>query len=311
MNIHAIDLNLLGVLHAVLGERSATRAAKRLHVTQSAVSNALARLRIIVGDPLVVRRGMGVVPTPRGEELGAAIAGAMKQLEEALDREGGFVPEESARTFTFAAADNNQITDVPRIAALFARRMPKAILRVVSADYLIASDGLAAGLVDATIAPVAAVQDGYRSSPALPEKVALLVRRDHPLAGKRVTPKVYSALSHIDIEISLGRPGSGHKVAMAELRRLGLQRNVAVRVPYFTTAALIASKTDLVASVPRRAADIFTAMLPLRTLATTFTIRPMPMALVWHERTHADPGARYFRALITEALAPAGRGAGP
>lgn len=250
MNLYAIDLNLLAVLHAVLEERSATRAARKLHVTQSAVSNALARLRQVLGDPLVVRSGRGIVPTPRGAELGPAIAAAMNQLDAAIDRGRGFVAAESTRTFTFAAADNTQVTDVPKIAALFAEELPQATLRVVSADYLVATDGLATGAVDATISPAALLPEGARTAPVLPERAALLVREGHPLSGQRVTPKMYASMGHIDIEIVLGRTGVGHKLAMDELRRLGLERNVVARVPYFTTAALIASKTDLVASVP-------------------------------------------------------------
>jgi DNA-binding transcriptional LysR family regulator len=302
MNLYSIDLNLLAVLHAVLEERSATRAARKLHVTQSAVSNALARLRQVLGDPLVVRSGRGIVPTPRGAELGPAIAAAMSQLDAALDRGRGFVAAESTRTFTFAAADNTQVTDVPKIAALFAKELPGATLRVVSADYLVATDGLATGTVDATISPAASLPEGARTAPVLPERAALLVREGHPLSGQRVTPKMYASMGHIDIEIALGRTGVGHKLAMEELRRLGLERNVAVRVPYFSTAALIASKTDLVASVPRRAAEIFVQMLPLRILETVFPLRPMAMSLVWHERTHEDPGAKYFRGLVLRAI---------
>src|SRR6185312_1625580 len=101
MNLSALDLNLLLVLHAVLDEGSATRAAKRLNVTQSAVSNALARLRALLGDPLVVRSGKGLVPTPRGAELAPELAAVMARLESALDR-GVFVPGASTRTFTLA-----------------------------------------------------------------------------------------------------------------------------------------------------------------------------------------------------------------
>src|SRR5579859_1263038 len=98
MNLSALDLNLLAVLHAVLEERSATRAAKRLHVTQSAVSNALARLRVVIGDPLVVRNGRGIVPTPRAQELAPAIAEVMAKLASALDRGKTFAPERTTRT---------------------------------------------------------------------------------------------------------------------------------------------------------------------------------------------------------------------
>ena len=300
MNIFSIDVNLLVVLHAVLEERSATRAARKLHVTQSAVSNALARLRLLLEDPLVVRSGRGVVPTPRAAELAPLLATALRQLDGALQRRD-FSPAESTRTFTFAAADNTQVTDVPQLAALFAARLPRAFLRIVSPDYLAATDGLVSGTVDATIGPTAVRGDGLHSLPLLPEALALLVRRDHPLARRRITPALYATMAHIDLELALGRPGVGHKLVMDELQRQRLERHVAMRVPNFATAALIASRTDLVASVPRRAAEAFAAMLPLTLLRQAFALRPMPMSLLWHERTHEDAGARYFRDLVVEA----------
>src|SRR6478672_13503565 len=107
VNLSAVDLNLFLVLHAVLEERSATRAAARLHVTQSAVSNALARLRVLLGDPLVVRSGRGLVPTPRAEELAPLLREIAERVALALDRRG-FVPEQSTRTFTIGLADSYQ-----------------------------------------------------------------------------------------------------------------------------------------------------------------------------------------------------------
>src|SRR5690348_14749366 len=129
VNLATVDLNLFLVLHAVLEERSATRAAARLHVTQSAVSNALARLRDLLGDPLVVRSGRGLVPTPRAGELAPLLREVVDRLALALDRRG-FVPEESTRTFTIALADSHQMCEAPRIARAFAGRLPRATLRV-------------------------------------------------------------------------------------------------------------------------------------------------------------------------------------
>src|SRR5689334_24895874 len=111
MNLSAIDLNLFLVLHAVLEERSATKAARRLNVTQSAVSNARARLRDVLGDPLVVRSGRGLVPTPRAIEIQPRLQEVATRLERAIDNRG-FVLEESTRTFTICLADNHQACDV-------------------------------------------------------------------------------------------------------------------------------------------------------------------------------------------------------
>src|SRR5215470_13331019 len=119
VNLSSIDLNLFLVLHAVLEERSATRAAARLNVTQSAVSNALARLRRQLGDPLVVRHGRGIVPTPRAEELAPLLREATERLALAIDRRG-FIAAEATRTFTIALSDNYQACDAPRIARAFA-----------------------------------------------------------------------------------------------------------------------------------------------------------------------------------------------
>src|SRR6185369_9787465 len=121
VNLSAIDLNLFLVLHAVLEERSATRAAARLHVTQSAVSNALARLRVLLGDPLVVRSGRGLAPTPRAEEMAPLLREATERLALAVDRRG-FIAAETTRTFTIALADSHQACEVPRLAHAFAAR---------------------------------------------------------------------------------------------------------------------------------------------------------------------------------------------
>src|SRR6185437_3888355 len=158
MNLSNVDVNLFVVLHAVLEEGSATRAAKRLHVTQSAVSNALARLRELVGDPLVVRSGQGLVPTPRAEALAPHIAAAIGELERALEGGTGFAPAKSGRTFVLAAADSYQVRDVPRVAQAFAQHLPHAKLRVVSSDYLAVTNGMATGEIDAAFMPAPAVQ---------------------------------------------------------------------------------------------------------------------------------------------------------
>src|SRR5438552_4013133 len=131
-----LDLNLFLLLHTVLEENSTTRAAKRLSVTQSAVSNGLARLRVSLGDPLFVRSGRGLVPTPRATALRPLLAQAIGQLATAAEGGDVFAPEASTRRFTLAAGDNHQAREVPLIAAAFARELPRADLRVVSTDFL-------------------------------------------------------------------------------------------------------------------------------------------------------------------------------
>jgi DNA-binding transcriptional LysR family regulator len=301
VNLSAIDLNLFLVLHAVLEERSATRAAKRLNVTQSAVSNALARLRGALGDPLVVRHGRGLVATPRALELAPAIAAAIAGLAGAVDRGRGFVPAACTRTFTIAAADNHQISETAGIAAAFARTLPRAALRVVSADVLAASNGLASGEIDAAFVPAMLPVDAvYRSTPAFTEHGCIVVRRDHPGVGRTITKRQFNQLGHIDVEVALGKLGVVHRAAAQHWQRAGLERRVAITVPSFTVAAMMASRTDLVAGLPSRAAATLCKLFHLKALRSAFALPALEMALLWHERTDADPGAAYMRALVLD-----------
>src|SRR5688572_4989339 len=123
MKLSSLDLNLLLVLHTVLEEKSVAKAAASLHVTSSAVSNALGRLRGLLGDPLLVRHGRGLVPTRRATELAPRIRAAVMELQGALAANVPFVPVQTDRMFTLACADNDQIASVPRIAAAFTARM--------------------------------------------------------------------------------------------------------------------------------------------------------------------------------------------
>lgn len=301
MNLSTLDLNLFVVLHVVLEERSATRAARRLHVTQSAVSNAIARLRAVVGDPLVVRSGRGLAPTPRADELRPFIAQAIAQLQAAVDRGAAFDPRTSERSFTLSLSDNYQTSDAARIAEEFGRHLPRASLRLVSSDYLVATNGLASGDVDAAFAPSAMEAPGLRMRPLFEEQARIVVRRDHPRVRGKMTPKLFGELQHINVEVVLGRTGIGHRV----WQRAGLERKVAITVPYFTTAAMIASRTDCVVGLPGRVAEVLCRLLPLKVVATTFPLPKMGMSLVWHERTDADPGGRYFRDLVVKAAGAA------
>jgi len=302
MNLSNLDLNLFLLLHTMLEESSTTRAAKRLNVTQSAVSNGLGRLRAAIGDPLFVRSGRGLVATPRATELRPLVAQAIGQLAAAVERGRVFAPGESTRRFTIAAADNHQVREIPLVAAAFARALPRADLRVVSADYLVATDGLAKGEIDAAFFPTDMVLPGHHGLPVFEERAALVVRRDHPRVRGKLTPKLFGELAHIDVEVALGRKGFGHEQAMKHWRSSGLERRVLFTVPYFTTAALIAARTDCIAGLPGRVAETLAATLPIKIVPATFPLPVMGMSLVWHDRTDVDPGARFFRKLVVDAV---------
>jgi DNA-binding transcriptional LysR family regulator len=301
MNLSGIDTNLFLVLHAVLKERSATRAAKRLNVTQSAVSNSLTRLRALLNDPLVVRSGRGLVPTPRASELFPRVDSAISQLQSVLDQQPGVDPTEITRCFTLACSDGAQIHDVPRIAESLSRHMPRASLRIVSMDYLVASNGLESGEVDAMMATRRAAKGLYWAE-LYREDGVLILRRNHPRVSKRISREIFNLLQHIDVIITSGQSGHTRKLYEAFLKKNGLIRRIVLTVPTFTAAALAVARTDYASGVPRRVAEALSDYLPIKIVELPFHGFNADVALIWHSRTHSDAAARHFRETIIAAL---------
>ncbi len=298
MSLSRIDLNLLVVLHTVLAERSVVRAARRLHVTPSAVSNSLARLRTTLGDPLVTRSGAGIVPTPRAEELAPLLARLLREIERAIDGDV-FDPSSTTRQFTVAIADAGQIARLPSLTRLVAKEMPQARLRVVGIDTLLSTGGLAGTEVDVALAALPE-SAGIHTVPLYEEHTVLVARRGHPLGATRVTKAVLAELKHVDVEVA---PGRGLRDLGRSYARLGIERDVAVVVPSFVAAAAIVASTDFVATLPVTLLEALGPRLGLQALDTPASLLTISIQLAWHDRTMHDPAMRAFRALALRALA--------
>ncbi|MCY1033337.1 LysR family transcriptional regulator [Corallococcus sp. BB11-1] len=296
--ITSLDLNLLAMLHAVLTEGSVARAASRLHVTPSAVSNGLARLRSVLGDPLVTRKGRGIVPTPRALALAPAIARGLRELELAI-REASFEPTGCTRAFTLAVADAGQLTWVPRIVALMTEEMPRARLSVVGIDSLVSLGDLASPRIDLHIG-LAGRGTGLHLQPLLEERTVLVARGGHPALGARVSARVLGTLRHVGVEMVPGK--AFRDLVGAAYARAGIRREVAVTVPSFTAAAAVVASTDFVATLPGSLVAAQGTRLGVRAVNAPFPAHSVKIALCWHERTHADPAAGYLRGLVRRAV---------
>jgi DNA-binding transcriptional LysR family regulator len=297
VSLSTLDLNLLLVLDSVLAERSVARAARRLHVTPSAISNALARLRVALGDPLLVRRGRGVVPTPRANELAPIVARALRDLEAAVQG-GNFAAATTTRTFTLAIADVGQVVRLPRIAALLASEMPHARLRVVSIDSLVSLGGVAGPEVDVAIG-IAETVPGVHADSLFDEPSTLVARARHPAIKSR-SQRALAALRHVAVEMVPGR-GFRDPVAVA-YARANVAREVAMTVPTFSAAAAVVAATDYVATLPCSLLEVLGPRMDLRALAVAAPAHTLRMQLWWHERTHSDAALIAFRALVRRAL---------
>ncbi len=161
---------------------------------------------------------------------------------------------------------------------------------------------LAEGLIDVALGPAVPVKAPLYSEDACVETGALVVKRDHGSLKRRMSREAFNSLKHIDIEIAQGRRGTGYRLAQPVWLRQGLRREVALSVPSFTAALMAAARTEYIAAVPRRTAQVFCKMLPLKIVEADFELPVIRMALTWHARTNADEGSRYFRKLVLQCL---------
>lgn len=298
MSITSIDLNLLLVLHVVIAERNVARAADRLHVTPSAVSNALARLRGAMGDPLVTRKGRGIVPTPRAIELAPGIARAIRELEIALVNPP-FDAARCTRTFTLAVADIGQVAWVPRLATAMRRELPLAHLRVVGIDALVSLGDLNSSEIDLHLGSPGR-SPGLYVEPLLEEPSLLVARRDHSAVGRKLSRRAFAELRHVRVELVPGR--NFRDPHAATFARANVPREVVMTVPSFSAAAEVVAASDLVTMLPSSLLAAKGASLGLRPLMTSLPPYTTRIAMIWHERTHADPAACAFRTLVRRTV---------
>lgn len=287
-DIGGIDLNLLWVLHVLLEERSATGAARRLHVTQSAVSGALRRLRDLFDDPLMVRTARGLAPTPFAVDLRPRLSSALATL--------GLVvrAERTPRTITIACTDIVAASIVPAVAARLAAKSPGTLLRLVSVEAA-ASDALADGSVDLLIGIPPSTPRGCEGETIAEDRLVCVVRANHPARG-RMGAKHFTELPHVELALF----GNVDDRVDRALARIGLERRVALTVPHLLAIPPTVAGTDCVATISVRLARAY-RHLGLRTFAPPFAIAPLVLRQYWHRRTRKDDYVRLLRELVREA----------
>ncbi len=291
------DLNLLITLDVLLTQGNVTRAALRLGLSPSAMSRSLARLRETMGDPLLVRAGRGLVPTPRALELREKVSQLVVDAQAVLRPESAPDLKQLVRTFTLRTsegfAENFGSALVERVSALapgvrlsFVQKLDKdsAQLREGSID-------LETGVVAAMIGPEVRAQALFR------DRFVGVVRLGHSLSKATITPRRYSNGRHIGIS----RRGLEMRPIDEALSLLGLERNIAVVVGGFSTAVAMSRASDLIASVPERHTGNLRA--GMHTFTLPFTTPGFTVSLLWHPRSHADPAHRWLRGLIVETCA--------
>jgi DNA-binding transcriptional LysR family regulator len=291
------DLNLLVTLDVLLAEGSVARAARRLRLSPSAMSRALARLRATTGDPLLVRAGRGLVPTPRALELRGRIGPLVQDAEAVLRPAEALDLARLVRTFTLRTSEGFVENFGPALIARVGREAPGVRLRFVqkpdkdSAQLREGLVDLETGVVGETMGPELRTQALFR------DRFVGVMRKGHPLGKDRITPARYAAARHVFVS----RRGLDRGPIDDALARLGLQREIAAIVGGFATALALARTSDLIASVPERHTGILRAGMvsfPLPVAMPEITV-----SLLWHPRLDADPAHRWLRGCVREACA--------
>lgn len=304
VHLGTFDLNLLLALDALLTERSVTRASARIGVTQSAASHALARLRKLTGDELLVRGRDGMVPTLRAEAMGAPLRRALEDIRGTLSPPRAFEPKAARLRVFIGTSDYAELVLLPGIMARLGREAPGVELRVVALRDDPGSD-LASGKLDVVLMPPPLPSEEGPSIhylQVLSERFVCVARRDHPLAKKRaLTLSRFAAASHALIS-PWGMEGGLVDDALA---RLGLQRRVTVALPHAMVAPHVVASSDLLLTMPERVARVLAPPLglvvlepPPELLLTGFAI-----SMLWHERTDGDLARRWLRDVIVAEAA--------
>lgn len=294
-DIHAseVDLNLLVALDALVQERSVSRAAARLGLTQSAMSHRLRRLRERFDDELFVGGRGGMIPTPRAEELAAPIRRGLLELGLVLRQPEAFDPATSTRAFTLISKDYAEVVVVPRmlerlgtlapgLGFMFRNPDPRTAERLANgeADFYV---GIA--LDDADLVRLPAGEDDF----------VAIARADHPDIGRALDLSTYLGLGHV-----LVASDDGPSFMDEILRTRGVQRRIVLRIARFAGAPFVVARSNLLCTLPRAVAVTAARYLPLRLLELPIELPALPIEVMWHPRNNNDPGHRWVRTIVAE-----------
>jgi LysR family transcriptional regulator, nod-box dependent transcriptional activator len=298
MNLGGIDLNLLVALDALLSERSVTRAAQRVGLSQPGMSNALGRLRRLFDDPLLVRQGATLVPTSRAEALIVPVHEALELIRSALDAPGRFDPATDRRSFRLSCSDYSVLMLIGPLVRALAADAPGVMVEVLPrlAD---ASRALVSGDVDLVIEPPEIMGDVDLDSLRLwDDHWACCVWEGNTRVGKRMTAERYTALGHLIY--SMGSAGQPVALPDLHLARLGVPRRIEVSVESFLLAPFLLQGTDLVTLIPKRAEAFLRRTGDIRVLESPIELPALIETLWWHPRATADPGNAWLRTRISD-----------
>lgn len=299
LNLRQLDLNLLLVFDALMQEQNLSRAAAQLHMSQPAMSNALARLHQRLGEVLFVRTARGMLPTARAQVLYKPVRQALRLLQEGLAPQERFDPQAADHGFTLAMNDYAQASLVPALVARLQKIAPRVVLSVQSDEAESLPARLASGAVDLAVDYLYFENSELCYEPLQEESLAVIGRQGHAAFIDGLTQARYQASQHVSIFPRAHR-GSPLEIVLGSAK---VQRQVHLFVPYYVTIPAIVAQSDLLGTVPRRLAEHFAKVYPLQMAPLPFAMPPVQISLIWHRQQTLSPGLRWLREQIGDVVA--------
>ena len=299
MNMTELDLNLLRAFDAIASEGSVTVAGERIGLSQPAMSNALARLREIFGDPLFVRTPRGMRPTPFAQQLAQPVREALRLIQGALQQHAGFDPKSSTNTFRFSMSDIGEMVFLPGLLERVKRDAPGVKIEAVRIPIKDVHAALEAGEIDLAVGFLPGLTTGILQQPLFSEHYVCMMRAEHPLVGAKISAKQFREAAHVLVSYV----GTGHQVIEDTFVQQGLNERIAARVPHFLVVPMILARTDLIVTVPSRVAALFAQLGNFKVLKLPIEMPSFEVRLHWHQRFHQDPANRWLREAMTELYA--------
>jgi DNA-binding transcriptional LysR family regulator len=296
-----LDLHSLQCFDMLMRERSVSRAAERMEVSQSSMSEILARLRERLGDPLLVRTREGMVPTERAQTLLPQARLAIEQLRGLVERTDEFEPAQANERFRITATDYAQLLLMPTLMRQLQADAPRCAVDLVTINIRLVEQALEAGDVDLAIAYYPNPPPGLRRGPLFSDRYVCIARRGHPAVSQQLKADEFASLPHISVSPS----GLSYfaNVVDSALEAQGLTRRIVVTCPHFLLASHLVSQSDMVLALPYQAALALAVFFPLQMIEIPLPMKLVDVSMYWHERCHHSRSQQWLRDRVRSVLA--------
>lgn len=296
MELHELDLNLLVVFNQLRVERSVSKAADNLGLSQPAVSNSLAKLRRLFGDELFLRTPRGMEPTPYADQLAESVSYALAMIHSGVNQRTSFEPASAGRSFTIGMTDIGEIYFLPALIERLHREAPGVALSTVRNTAIHLRDDLESGKVDLAIGLLPQLKAGFFQRRLFLQSYVCLMRRGHRLDKRKISLIDFSAAEHL-VVISAG---TGHGKIDELLLRSGVERTVRLTVPHYVSVGHILQASDLITTVPERLADRLLEPFGLAKVPHPAKLPDIAINVFWHAKYHREPANRWLRGVVFE-----------